>query len=43
MNAKYGGLEVNEARRLRQLEDENTGLKRLDVDLTQDNQAFGAE
>ncbi len=27
--AKYGGLEVSEARRLRQLEDENARLKRL--------------
>ena len=26
---KYGGLEVNEARRLRQLEDENGRLKRI--------------
>src|SRR6266849_6012451 len=26
--AKYGGLEVNEARRLRELEDENSRLKR---------------
>ena len=27
--SKYGGLEVNEARRLRQLEDENGRLKRI--------------
>jgi putative transposase len=27
--AKYGGLEVSEARRLRSLEDENAKLKRL--------------
>ena len=27
--AKYGGLEVNEARRLRQLEEENGRLKRI--------------
>ena len=27
--AKYGGLEVNEARRLRQLEDENGRLKKI--------------
>ncbi len=32
--AKYGGLEVNEARRLRQLEHENGRLKRLVADLT---------
>ncbi len=29
--AKYGGLEVNEARRLRQLEDENGRLKKIVV------------
>jgi putative transposase len=38
--SKYGGLEVNEARRLRQLEHENTRLKRLVADLTLDNQAL---
>ena len=27
--AKYGGLEVSEAKRLKQLEDENSKLKRL--------------
>ena len=27
--AKYGGLDVEEARRLRQLEDENRGFKHL--------------
>jgi putative transposase len=27
--AKYGGLEINEARRLRQLEEENSRLKRI--------------
>jgi len=35
--AKYGGLEVNEARRLKQLEDENRRLKQLVADLTLDN------
>ena len=30
--AKYGGLEVSEARRLRALEDENARLKRLLAD-----------
>ena len=30
--SKYGGLEVNEARRLRSLEDENSRLKRLVAD-----------
>ena len=34
--AKYAGLEVNEARRLRTLEDENNRLKRLVADLTLD-------
>jgi putative transposase len=32
--AKYGGMEVNEARRLRALEDENGRLKRAVADLT---------
>ena len=32
MKAKYGGLEVSDARRLRQLEDENGKLKRLLAD-----------
>jgi putative transposase len=32
--AKYGGLDVNEARRLRALEDENGRLKRAVADLT---------
>ena len=27
--AKYGGMEVNEAKRLRELEDENRRLKKL--------------
>ena len=38
--AGYGGLEVSERRRLRQLEDENSRLKRLVADLTLDNQAL---
>lgn len=29
LKAKYGGLDVSDARRLRQLEDENGKLKRL--------------
>lgn len=37
--AKYGGLEVSAARRLRQLADENRRLKHLVADLTLDNQA----
>jgi putative transposase len=40
--AKYGGLTVNEARRLRALEDENRRLKHLVADLTLDNQALKA-
>jgi putative transposase len=35
--AEYGGLELSEARRLRQLEDENRRLKHLVADLTLDN------
>ncbi len=38
--AKYGGLEVSEARRLRQLEEENRRLKLMVADLTLDNQAL---
>jgi len=38
--AKYGGLEVSEARRLKQLEDENRRLKQIVADLTLDNQAL---
>ena len=37
---KYGGLDVNEARRLRQLEDENRRLKNAVADLTLDNQVL---
>ena len=33
----YGGLEVSQMRRLRQLEDENRRLKRIVADLTLDN------
>jgi putative transposase len=36
--AKYGGLEVSEARRLRSLEDENRHLKRLAADQALDIQ-----
>ena len=35
---KYGGMDVNEARRLRGLEDENARLKRLVADLSVQNQ-----
>ena len=35
--AKYGGLEVSEAKRLKALEDENTKLKKLLADAMLDN------
>ena len=35
---EYGGLSVNQARRLRRLEQENTRLRRAVADLTLDNQ-----
>jgi putative transposase len=35
--AKYGGLEVSEAKRLKQLEDENSKLKRLLAEAMLDN------
>ena len=35
--AKFGGLEVSDARRLKQLEDENARLKRLLADPVLDN------
>ena len=38
--AQYGGLEVNQLRRLRQLEDENRQLKQVVADLTLDNRAL---
>src|SRR4029450_10827169 len=38
--AGFGGMDVNEARRLKQLEDENRRLKHLVADLTLDNQAL---
>lgn len=37
---KYGGMEVSDARRLRELEDENNRLKRLVADLSLDRQAL---
>jgi putative transposase len=40
--AKYGGLEVNEAQRLRQLEDENGRLKKLVADLSLDREMLKA-
>jgi len=38
--AKFGGMDVSEAKRLRQLEDENRKLKQLVADLSLDNRAL---
>ena len=38
--AKYGGMDVSEAKRLKSLEDENTRLKRLLADAMLDNAAL---
>lgn len=35
--SKYGGMELSEAKRLRQLEEENSRLKKLVADLVLDN------
>ncbi len=35
---KYGGLEINEAQRLKQLDEENRRLKRMVAELSLDNQ-----
>ena len=40
--AKFGGLEVSEAQRLRQLEDENRRLKKLVADLSLDKDMLQA-
>jgi putative transposase len=40
--AKYGGMEVNDAKKLRALEEENRRLKHLVADLTLDVQALKA-
>ena len=37
LKAKYGGMDVSDARRLKQLEDENAKLKRLLADAMLDN------
>ncbi len=38
--SKYGGMEVSEARRLKELEDENRRLKQLVADLSLDREAL---
>lgn len=40
--AKYGGLEVSEAKRLRALEEENRRLKQIVAEQALDNQALKA-
>jgi putative transposase len=40
--AKFGGMEVSEAQRLRSLEDENSRLKRLVADLSLDREMLKA-
>jgi putative transposase len=40
--AKYGGMDASEAQRLRQLEDENSRLKRLVADLSLDREMLKA-
>lgn len=40
--AKYGGMTVSEAKKLKQLEDENRRLKQIVADLSLDNQALKA-
>ena len=40
--SKYGGMEVGEAQRLKQLEDENRRLKHLVADLSLDREALKA-
>lgn len=37
LTAKYGGMELSDAKRLKQLEDENAKLKRLLADAMLDN------
>ena len=40
--AKFGGMEVSDAKRLRQLEDENERLKKIVAEQALDNQALKA-
>ncbi len=37
LNAKYGGMDLSDTKRLKQLEDENAKLKRLVADVMLDN------
>ena len=37
LEAKYGGMDLSDAKRLKQLEDENAKLKRLVADVMLDN------
>lgn len=37
LKAKYGGMDLSDAKRLKQLEDENARLKRLVADVMLDN------
>ena len=37
LKAKYGGMDLSDAERLKQLEDENAKLKRLVADVMPDN------
>ncbi len=37
---KFGGMEISDAKRLKQLEDENRRLKKLVADLTLDKEAL---
>ena len=40
--AKFGGMDLSDVRRLKQLEEENRRLKTIVADLTLDNQALKA-
>lgn len=40
--SKYGGMTVSDAKKLKQLEDENRRLKQIVADLSLDNQALKA-
>lgn len=40
LRAKYGGLEVSDAKRLRELEEQNRELKQMVADLSLDNRAL---